>query len=209
MPPRMKRITEEEAMAQVKADMDKMRVQQPAAQSPPSGTPAAPSSVASLPKPPEKQRILPINFNRIEFGYAQYFAKLTKDQTLEHVVDPTFWSHIAETYKADPSNGRKGLRRGDMIRLWKPSTGLRGWATIMEVAHGHILIDIDSSNEPPEVAIPDNSPLEVFWRERRDGDGTWDVVRKSDVVQSPLASGFQIKASAARWIIQHIATMAA
>lgn len=209
MPPRMKRITEEEAMAQVKADMDKMRVQQPAAQSPPSGTPAAPSSVASLPKPPEKQRLLPLNFLVMEYGYSRYVAKLTKDQTLEDALDPSFWIHIAEKFKADPANGRKGLRRGDIVRLWQTSTGLRGEVTIMEASAGRIIVDLDWVVKPEEVEIPADSPLQLRWTERRDGEGVWEVVRKTDVAFAPLASGFQMKAAAARWIVQHIAAMAA
>lgn len=61
-------------------------------------TEAAPA--ANVTKLPPAYKILPERFKEISFGHTTWSATLMEGMTLEHAVNPIFWSHVASQIKA-------------------------------------------------------------------------------------------------------------
>lgn len=151
---------------------------------------------------PIRGRMLDKNFKLDLSGFVfnRWSALLEEQQTIEDALDAKFWTdQVGKIMGHDKTRGR-----GDIIELRKLSTGLYAELIILEIAVGFVRVGLVRASEPEQVAIAEDSPLTTRWNV---GARSHEVIRVSD--KAVLQGGFQTKASAAAWIADHVAKMAA
>lgn len=142
------------------------------------------------------------NFGELSFKFRRWSAELSEDQTIEDALSPEFWKNIATALVGYDKAHPKG--RGDIIEVRKPDTGLYAELIVTEVGRGFVRVRPIKAYEPPKVEAAAASPLTTKWNI---GNKTHDVIRKSD--GQVMATNFQTKESAVKWIDDHLFKMKA
>lgn len=177
-----------------------MAEKQPAKTEPTAPLAAAPLAAAAA--LPARRQAFAKEFALESFRFNTWSAELDETQTLADALDPRFWAHQAAKIMGQDKSNPRG--RGDLIIVRKADTSLYAKLLVVEVGAGFIKVELVEKAEPAVVELADKSPLATRWNA---GKKSHDVIRASD--KAVMAGGFQTKASAAKWIEDHIAAMAA
>jgi hypothetical protein len=166
--------------------------------------PKAATEAGSVPgaDPAVRQRMLDKNFalNVAGFKFNSWSALLEESQTIEHALDPKFWSdQVGKIIGHNKAGGR-----GDIIEVRKLSTGLYAQLSIVEIAVGYVRVELIRGAEPSQAEVAEDCPLTTRWNA---GAKTHEVIRKGD--NAVLQGGFQTKNGAVAWLLDHINKMAA
>lgn len=126
------------------------------------------------------------DFGVAEFKRAVYHLTLTEAHTLDDVPNPRLWGDLLDK-----------MRRGDAVEAFKPDSGEYAKYIVCESGPGFIRLGKIEGYEPAEIATPDGA-LKTKWNV---GKRVHDVIREADGYV--MASGFQTKATAVAWIVDH------
>lgn len=149
----------------------------------------------------EQRRLISKDFGLVQFKHNRWSADLTEQQTIEDAVNPVFWANVADIIMGADKAAPKG--RGDIIEVRKLDASLYAELLIIEIGKGYVKTLLVRGAEPPEVVVPEESPLIPKWNV---GRRAFDVVRKGD--SEVMSQGHQTKHAAVEWINKHRAVMA-
>lgn len=151
---------------------------------------------------PIKRRLMDKSFAVASFRYNRWSADLDENQTIEDALEEQFWASIADKIMGQDKNNPKGI--GDIIEIRKRDTALFAEVIVVAIGKGFVKVQPLRAYEPKAVSEQEGSPLIARWNP---GKKCHEVIRKND--KTMMASNFQTREMAVKWIEDHIAAMAA
>lgn len=142
------------------------------------------------------KRVKPNSLQLAEFAYARYSVELPVGWSLDDVLDPDVWAHVAHKLDRNKSTNEPA-RTGAIIEIRTEDHAFYAELYVRAVREKALDVQLVSYHVLGPKVIASNDRFETRWNVGRRG---FDIVRLSD--KAVVAQGFPKKEDATAWIEQ-------